>query len=239
MWSGPRTISTALMRSWGSRPDTAVWDEPLYAHYLSITRLGHPGRDEILARHETDWRTVVAGLTGPVPGDRPIYYQKHMAHHLLPEVDRGWLDEVTSVFLIRDPQEMLLSLARKLPSPTLSDTGLPQQVEIFKRVRKRTGRVPPIIDSRDVLRDPEGMLRLLCEALGVCFTPSMLSWPEGRRDTDGVWGKHWYDKVERSTGFEPYVPRTEPLPDTLGPLHDRCVEYYRVLSPHRLGPGSR
>jgi hypothetical protein len=238
MWSGPRTISTALMRSWESRPDTVVWDEPLYAHYLAHTGLEHPGRDEVVARHETDWRKVVAALTGPVPGGKPIFYQKHMAHHLLPEIDRGWLDRVVSCFLIRDPREMLLSLARKLPSPTLSDTGLPQQVEIFRRARDRVGTVPPVVDARDVLLDPGGVLRRLCRAVGVAFTPAMLSWSPGRRETDGVWARHWYENVERSTGFEPFVPRTESLPDALGPLHDRCVEYYQVLSAHRLAPDS-
>src|SRR5947209_4606497 len=150
MWSGPRNISTALMRSWGQRPDTAVVDEPLYAHYLRCTGLDHPGADEVIACHEPDWRKAVEALVGDVPGGKAIYYQKHMAHHLLPQIERDWFGAVTHAFLIRNPREMLASLARILPEPTAEATGLPQQVEIFEWVRTRTGRTPPVVDARDV-----------------------------------------------------------------------------------------
>ena len=235
MWSGPRSISTALMRSWGNRSDTFVCDEPLYAHYLARTGKDHPGVDEVLASQEQDWRKVVSWLTGPVPDGKAIFYQKHMAHHLLPGIDRGWLADVTNCFLIRDPREMLTSLAHKLDDPVLEDTGLPQQVEIFEQVREREGRVPPVIDSKDVLTDPEGVLDALCRALGVPFTRDMLCWPPGRRETDGVWAKYWYESVEASTGFAPYRPKPDPVPDRLKGLHERCVEYYRLLAAHRLG----
>ena len=235
MWSGPRNISTALMRSWGNRPDTAVCDEPLYAHYLLSTGLGHPGAAEVIAHHEPDWRRAVEGLIGPVPGGRAIYYQKQMAHHLLPHVGREWLGHLTHTFLIRDPREMLPSLARVLPSPALADTGLPQQVEIFRWVRDRTGRVPPVVDARDVLEDPRRSLGLLCEALGAPFEEAMLSWPPGRRPTDGIWAKYWYDAVERSTSFQPYAPKTEPLPQHLRGLLDECLTHYDELHRNRLG----
>ncbi len=235
MWSGPRNISTALMRSWGNRPDTYVADEPLYAHYLARTGKNHPGAEEVLAHHEGDWRKVVARLCGPVPEGRSVFYQKHMAHHLLPEIDRSWLDGVQNCFLIRDPREMLTSLAQKLDEPLLEDTGLPQQVEIFELVRQRTGRVPPVIDSKDVLLDPERVLELLCRELGIEFTRDMLHWPAGRRETDGVWAKHWYHAVEASTGFHAYRPKSAPLPERLNELYERCLEYHAVLVPHRLG----
>jgi hypothetical protein len=235
MWSGPRNISTALMRSWGNRPDTHVCDEPLYAHYLWQTDKDHPGAEEVMAAQERDWRVVVRGLTGPIPRGKSIYYQKHMAHHLLSCIERGWLNEVVNCFLIRDPREMLTSLARKLEEPLLEDTGLPQQVEIFEQVRERTGRVPPVIDAKDVLMDPERVLGLLCEALGVPFTRDMLSWPPGRRETDGVWAKYWYENVEASTGFDPYRPKTDAVPESMTELYDSCLEYYGVLSAQRLG----
>src|SRR4051812_38982973 len=146
MWSGPRNISTAMMRAWGQRPDTVVCDEPLYAHYLQHTGVDHPGAGEVIAHHEPDWRKVVAGLVGELPEGKSIFFQKHMAHHLLPHIDRGWLGAVTSAFLIRDPREMIASLARVTPNPTVADTGLPQQVEIFELVRRRTGGVPPVVD---------------------------------------------------------------------------------------------
>ena len=189
----------------------------------------------MLAHHEQDWREVARRLTGPVPGGKAIFYQKHMAHHLLPGIERDWLDALENCFLIRDPREVLTSLAQKLDDPRLEDTGLPQQLAIYEQVHERTGRRPPVIDARDVLVDPEQVLGLLCEALGVGFTREMLSWPAGRRDTDGIWASHWYEKVEASTAFGRYRPKPDPLPQDMSDLHRRCVEYYEVLHRHRLG----
>ncbi|NNF57522.1 MAG: HAD family hydrolase [Rhodothermaceae bacterium] len=236
MWSGPRNISTALLRSWGSRADTAVVDEPLYAFYLAATGLDHPGRSEILAAQPTDWPTVAAQLTGPVPHGRAISYQKHMAHHLLPEVDRAWLTGFRHAFLLREPRAMLASLAKVLPTPPrVEDTGLPQQVELFERFAETHGTPPPVIDSREVLENPEGMLRALCAALDVPFDPAMLTWEEGPRDTDGVWARHWYATVEQSTGFAPPRPEgTAGLPGHLLHVLAECERHYAVLRPHRL-----
>ena len=234
MWSGPRNVSTAMLRSWGNRSDTWVSDEPLYAHYLKATGIDHPGAREVIDVHECDWRAVVRELTGPVPEDRPIFYQKQMTHHLLPEIDRDWLDDLINCFLIRNPSEMLTSLVHQIPRPQLADTGLPQQVEIFEFVRERTGRVPPVIDSRDLLTDPETILRKLCTAVGVPFEREMLAWPPGRRETDGVWARHWYHNVERSTGFAPYRPKTDPVPEELQKLCRECVELYDIMVPHRI-----
>jgi hypothetical protein len=239
MWSGPRSISTAMMRSWGNRPDTAVCDEPLYAHYLLATRIAHPGAAEVIAHHETDWRKVAAWLTEQVParsdGVRPrIFYQKHMSHHLLPHIDRGWLDRLTHAFLIREPREMLTSLIRNLPRPRIEDTGLPQQIEIVEYARRRTGRTPPIVEAREMLESPRRLLGRLCEALGVEFREEMLHWPAGRRDTDGIWAPHWYAAVEKSTGFEPYRPKNEPVPDELRGLLAECERYYDRLYTDRL-----
>ena len=237
MWSGPRNISTALMRSWGNRPDTAVCDEPFYAHYLAVTGRDHPGADEVIAEHETDPGTVIAELTGPVPGAKGIFYQKHMAHHLLDDVDRGWLDEVTNCFLVRDPREMLTSLEKNVPDPTLQDTGLPRQLELFEHIRRRTGVTPPVLDARDVLEDPRRLLCLLCDSIGVEFTEAMLSWPPGRRATDGVWAKHWYLEVEKSRSFRPYRPKSLPVPRHLEDLYAQCLAPYHALVAHRLGQG--
>ena len=234
MWSGPRNISTAMMRSWGNRPDTFVCDEPLYAHYLQQTGLDHPDAAEVMKHHETDWRKVVDWLVGPVPEGRTVFYQKHMAHHLLPHIERDWLDDLKHVFLIREPREMLTSYLKRRPEMTLEETGLPQQVEIFERTRERDGRVPPVIDARDVLENPTGLLGPLCAALDLPFREAMLSWPAGRRETDGVWAKHWYDTVERSTAFQPYRPKPDPVPTGFEELHERCLQPYRRLHAHRL-----
>ncbi|MGP1394883.1 MAG: HAD family hydrolase [Inquilinaceae bacterium] len=235
LWSGPRTISTALMRAWENRPDTAVIDEPFYAHYLVRTGLDHPMRDAVIASQDPDWRNVAALLTGPVPGGRAVFYQKHMAHHLLAEMEGPWLDRLSHGFLIRDPRALLASYAAKRDEATLADTGLPQQVDLFHRVRAATGRTPPVIDSADVLRDPAQSLHLLCAAFGVPFDTAMLSWPAGRRPTDGVWGAHWYGTVERSTRFEPPAKATRPLPEEMEPLAEQALPYYRELYGHRLG----
>ena len=234
MWSGPRNISTAMMRAFGSRPDCAVSDEPLYAHYLKVTGVTHPGRDAVLAAHESDWRKVADQLTGPVPGGRAIWYQKHMAHHLLPMVGRGWLDALTHAFLIREPDEMVASLLKTFPGAGLADTGLPQQCEIFDRVANRLGRVPPVVLASDVLKDPRSQLEALCEALGIAFLPAMLAWPAGPRDTDGTWAPHWYAAVEASTGFEPYRRRQVVLAAAQERLVDECRPWYEKLYAVRL-----
>jgi hypothetical protein len=235
MWSGPRNISTALLRSWGNRPDTFVCDEPLYAHYLLKTGVPHPGADEVIRSQENDWRKVVAWLTEHVPDGKAVFYQKHMTHHLLPEIDRGWLDRVSNAFLIREPREVVTSFVRIAGTPRLEDTGYPQQLEIFNLVRAHTGRVPPVIDARDVLEDPPRLLRLLCAALDVDFTEAMLSWPPGPRATDGVWAKYWYDAVVKSTTFQPYRPKDDPVPPHLAGLLEQAEAIYRRLHEHRLG----
>ncbi len=234
MWSGPRNISTAMMRAFGSRPDAAVTDEPLYAHYLKATGIPHPGRDQIIAAHESDWRKVADWLTGPVPGGCPVWYQKHMAHHLLPAIGREWLDRLAHAFLIREPDEMVASLLKTYPGAGLADTGLPQQSEIFDRVADRLGRAPPVVLASDVLKDPHAQLEALCDALGIPFVDAMLSWPAGPRDTDGAWAPYWYAAVEASTGFEAYRRRQVELDDGPARLVDACRPYYEKLHALRL-----
>ena len=229
MWSGPRTVSTALMRAWENRPDTAVTDEPLYAFYLFRTALPHPARDTIIASQPTDWRVVLAQqVGGPLPDGVSIGYAKHMTHHLLPEVDRSALAPLRHAHLIRDPRELLASYARVRAEPTLEDLGLREQAEIFEAFGG------PVVDSRDLLADPEGMLRALCRALDVPFDDRMLSWPAGPRDSDGVWAPYWYDSVHASTGFAPYRPPADPLPARLEPLAERCLPYFSRLHEYRI-----
>jgi hypothetical protein len=235
MWSGPRNISTAMMRSWGNRPDTAVVDEPLYAYYLERTGKKHPRAAEIIAQGETDWRKVAAQLTEErVPGDKAIFFQKQMTHHLLPEIDGAWITNLTNCFLIRDPREVILSYIKKSSGPGLDDLGFTQQCEIFELVRKRSRSVPAVVDAKEVLENPERTLRLLCDAIGVPFDKSMLSWPPGLRGTDGIWAKHWYDAVAKSTSFEAYKPREGNIPDSLREVYEQCLQCYEQLHEHRL-----
>jgi len=234
MWSGPRNISTAMMRAWGNRADTAVIDEPFYAYYLENTGKKHPGAAEVVTQGEIDWRKIVNQLTAAAPSGKHIFFQKQMTHHLLPEINRDWLVDLTNCFLIRDPREVILSYIKKNPEPELEDLGFVQQCEIFNFVRAKTKSAPPVVDARDVLQDPERILRLLCEAIGVPFDKAMLSWPPGLRETDGIWAKYWYDAVARSTSFQPYQPREGAVPDGLKEIYNECRECYERLYQYRL-----
>jgi hypothetical protein len=186
-----------------------------------------------MAAGETDWRKVVANLIGSIPNGRRVFYQKQMTHHFLPEVSRDWLRKVTNCFLIRNPAEVIASYIKNR-EPTVEDIGFVQQAEIFDFVRCQTGAVPTVIDADDVLRDPERILRLSCDAIGVEFSDAMLSWPPGARQTDGVWAKYWYAEVERSTSFRPWRERKIKVPEGLREVHERCRQIYEQLYQHRL-----
>ena len=229
MWSGPRNISTALMRAWENRGDCAVSDEPLYAHYLASTGLDHPAAAEVIAAGDTDWARVVATLTGPVPGSQPVWYQKHMTHHLLPGRDLAWVHGLHNVFLIRDPALVVASYVKSRADCTPADIGLLQQAELFDRVAQRLGHAPLVIDGERFLQDPARHLQLICADAGVVFTDRMLHWPAGPRASDGVWAPHWYDAVWRSTGFEAWRRRA-PVLDTEGErVAEACRPAYAQL----------
>ena len=236
MWSGPRNISTALMRAWENRPDTVVVDEPFYAAYLARTdgpRGDHPGRDDVLASQPTDPAAVVADLLAPLPDGVQVQYVKHMTHHLLPEDDLSWLGGFRNVLLIRTPDEVVASYLRSREVCEPEDIGLLQQVRLARRARQRWER-PPIIDAADFLQDPESYLRWLCDWLEIGFTDRMLSWPSGPRDSDGVWAPHWYDAVWASTGFEPYRARDVHLDASGEAVAAACRPAYERLHDARL-----
>ncbi len=223
MWSGPRNLSTALMRSWENRPDTEVIDEPLYAWYLARTGLDHPGAAEVTEAGPANLdQAIQACLLAPLAPNH-ISYQKHMAAHLLPEVDRGWLDELSNCLLLRDPRRVLASYTKVRGEVTLADIGLPQQLELAERA-------VVILDSDDFLTNPAGYLRLICDRVGVVYDQTMLEWPAGPRRSDGVWAKHWYASVQASTSFGPPPPNAPPpLPERLEPLANRALGIYSEL----------
>lgn len=229
MWSGPRNISTALMRSFEARGDSFVTDEPLYSHYLYETGIDHPMRDEIIATYDYDWHKVIDWLGGPVPNDKKIWYQKHMSHHLLPHIDREWIRSFQNCFLIREPKEVLLSYNKKRETVSLEGLGYRQQSELFDFLKVATGNSPAVIDSRDVLENPNEILTLLCENIGIEFTEEMLEWKPGLRETDGIWAEHWYDSVKETTGFGKYQPNPEKLPSEFDSLLEECRSYYKKL----------
>jgi len=226
MWSGPRNISTAMMRSWENRADTFVHDEPFYSFYLNETGYEHPGKEDVIAAYPTNWQMVAEQLTSPPPDGSTIYYQKHMTHHMLPQVNLDWMLPLTNCFLIREPRRMLLSLLKVLPNPKIDQTGLPEQIRIFRYVREHTGQVPFVLESRDVLMNPRAALSRLCSAIDVPFDEAMLSWPAGKRESDGVWAPHWYASVEKSTGFMPYQENHQAVPEDFADLLRECNEIY-------------
>jgi len=228
MWSGPRNISTAMMRAWENRPDTVVVDEPFYAAYLLATGSDHPGRDEVIASQPTDPVDVVAGLRAPE--EAAVHYAKHMTHHLLPGQDLSWVEDFRNVLLIRDPGEVVASYVRSREACEPEDIGLLQQQRLAGLLPADT----PVIDAGDFLRGPEAYLRWLCDWLGIEFTDRMLHWPAGLRDSDGVWAPYWYDAVARSTGFEEWHPRELHLSAHDAGVADTCRPAYDALHARRL-----
>ena len=229
MWSGPRNISTAMMRAWESRADTFVIDEPFYAYYLSETNLDHPGKENVISEGELDVGKISDGLINDESGSCSVYYQKHITHHLLDSIDRSWMKSVKNCFLIRDPKDMILSYSKVHSDLNMHLLGIEEQYEIFEYVRDLTGEIPPVIDSKDVLTNPSDLLRKFCDKIGVIFSEEMLSWPRGARETDGNWGKYWYKNVVNSTGFNSYKPKTEEVPEKYRELYAECYLFYEKL----------
>ena len=237
MWSGPRNISTALMRSFENRKDCTVVDEPLYGYYLKSSGIIHPGRDEIIASMDCDWRSVAQHLSEEAGLLKPVYYQKLMTQHMLPEVELDFSDRLKNCFLIRQPRRIIASYCRVRPEFTLEELGFPQQWQLFQRVADKTGAAPPVIDSAAVLKSPEINLRALCSALDLDFCQRMLQWPTGGRASDGVWAPHWYDSVCNSTGFEEVqeLPLEEvQIPARYEVLCEQADRIYEDFSSHVL-----
>lgn len=230
MWSGPRNISTAMMRSFENRPDTCVVDEPFYGYYLSRTGIDHPGRDEIVAAMDRDWRSVARALTRDAPDmDAAVCYQKHMTKHMLLEMDLSFMDEFTNCFLIREPRRMIASFAKVVPEFDRDELGFPQQIMLFRRVRDRLGEAPPVIDSALTLQNPASVLRQLCERIDIPFRDEMLHWPAGPRSSDGVWAPHWYASVEASTGFSELESHAAPAEVPAG-YEALCLEAEEIYA---------
>ena len=229
MWSGPRNISTAMMRAWENRLDTFVVDEPFYAHYLSKNRVEHPGREEVLLNGEIDSYKVSQGLVKDISNSHKVYYQKHMTHHLLDSVNRDWMKDVINCFLIRNPKDMIISYSKIHSDITRDLLGIEQQKEIFDYVQNFTGEVPPVIDAKDVLLNPRGVLTKFCNRIGIDFSEKMLNWPKGSRDTDGIWGKYWYNNVINSTGFNPYTLKNSEVPDEYKSIYKESLKLYEDL----------
>ncbi len=235
MWSGPRNISTAMMRAWENRVDTCVIDEPFYAFYLNTTSLKHPGYDEVIGSQSTDWKQVARQLS-EAEIEYDVYYQKHMTHHILPEVKLDWCENLNHCFLIRDPLSVVNSYEKKNQLVSAEDIGIHRQYELYQQISSLTGAHIPIIDSKDVLQYPENILSQLCRKFDLEFSAKMLQWPRGYRETDGIWAQHWYNAVEQSTGFQAY---TDPIIDVSNKAREiarQCQDSYLALWEKRVLP---
>ncbi|WP_412972046.1 hypothetical protein [Glaciecola sp. MF2-115] len=232
MWSGPRNISTAMMRSWENRPDCEVIDEPFYAYYLNATKEPHPMFDEVLASQPTSFAEVARNMSEG-SCERPIQYQKHMTQHMLPNCDLTWAKDLRHCMLIRAPACVVLSYTNSRGKCSAEDTGIKRQFELYEAFSKLTGQDIPIIDSVSVLADPKSAIPAMCEALHVkCdeeITNAMLNWPQGRRDSDGIWAEHWYHSVEKSTGFAGSKPEGSELSPEQKAVVDEVMPFYEQM----------
>jgi Sulfotransferase domain len=219
-----------MMRAFGARGDCAVWDEPFYAPYLAANGKDHPMRGEILAAHENDPAKVSSACAAPAPDGSTHYYQKHMTHHMINQFDLSFMDGAVNVFLIREPERVLASYTEKWESVTLHDIGFDTQSALFERMAQKTGKAPIVLSSSDVTRAPAETLEKLCTSIGISWTPKMLHWPAGIHASDGVWAKHWYNAVAKSTGLEPSVEKPLPaLPDHLQKIADAARPHFEKL----------
>ena len=233
MWSGPRNISTALMRSFGNRPDTSVIDEPFYGYYLKKTNSNHPYSSKIINLYETKYNKIVNQLTGPIPSNKPIWYQKHMAHHILPKDDLNWIKKINNCILIRHPNDVILSYINKFQLESSYQLGYKQQDDLYNYL-KLHNISPIVIESNDLVCNPEIILNKLCNKLSIRFYKEMLFWPKGPRKTDGIWGKYWYDNVNCSQKFNLFVKQKQPVPELYRKIYSQSLHIYNRLFEFRL-----
>ena len=234
MWSGPRNLSTALMRSFENRTDTAVIDEPFYAHFLKQTNLNHPGKNEIISTLDSNWDNIVLKITGPIPQNKPIWYQKHMAQHNLEGRDLNWIKNFHNCILIRDPKYVIPSYNKEYSLSDEKFLGYCQQLNLIRILEDEEGITPPIFDATDILEKPEQALKKICISVGISFSQKMLKWPKGKRKSDGIWAKYWYRNVENSSGFQPFQKKNIVIDKKLIPLYDKCLADYNSMYEKRI-----
>ena len=233
MWSGPRNVSTALMRSFASRRDCSVIDEPFYAAYLKATKLDHPMRSQILDSYNSDPSKIAESCFRGV-SDRTIQYQKHMTHHMLPGFDLSFVDKVSNAFLIRSPEKVIKSFGEKIINFNLVDLGFYQQVDLFNMIFNKLDKAPPVIDADELCSNPRAVLISLCSALDIDFDDAMLRWNKGSHSYDGIWGDYWYQSVNKSTGFSASVANDKKTSSFQAQLIDQAEPYFQILNKYKI-----
>ena len=225
MWSGPRNLSTALMRSFENREDTKVWDEPFYAYYLKETKKNHPLADEIINKYETNLDKIIDLVTAEKDF---IYFQKHMSHHIIKKIPINWITKGINCFLIRHPKEVLLSYIQKNDLIDSNDLGYPAQLRLFNYIKTSNKKIL-VIDAKDLSEKPEIILKKICKKINIPFTEKMLNWPKGRRDSDGIWEKIWYKNVKSSTSFNKILNKEYEIPKKYNHIYNECLKIYDQL----------
>ena len=225
MWSGPRNLSTALMRSFENREDTKVWDEPFYAYYLKETKKDHPLANEIINKYETNLEKIIDLVTAEKDF---IYFQKHMSHHIIKKIPINWITKGINCFLIRHPKEVLLSYIQKNDLIDSNDLGYPAQLRLFNYIKTSNKKIL-VIDAKDLSEKPEIILKKICKKINIPFTEKMLNWPKGRRDSDGIWEKIWYKNVKSSTSFNKILNKEYEIPKKYNHIYNECLRIYDQL----------
>jgi len=228
MWSGPRNLSTALMRSFENRVDTEVWDEPLYAYYLNETKKNHPMKNIIIKNYSTNINEIIKLMTKEIDSDK-ISYQKHMTHHILEHTPLNWIEKGINCFLIRHPKEVINSYIKKNNLSESSDIGFPSQYRIFQEVKKLNKELI-VINAEDIYKNPEKILKLLCKKLNIQYSSKMIKWPLGSRSSDGCWHKVWYDKVKLSTSFEKRINKNISVSSEFLSIYNECLDIYNEIN---------
>lgn len=231
MWSGPRNLSTALMRSFENRQDTNVWDEPLYAYYLKETKKDHPLAKDIINRYETNINKLSIQMTKNT-GKKNLY-QKHMSHHILTETSIDWIAKGINCFLIRHPKDVIRSYIQKNNLDNANDIGFPMQMKLFNLVEKFISN-PIVINAEDLSNYPKKTLTNLCKRLKIPFSKKMLQWPKGKRVSDGIWEKIWYKNVKLSTKFENLNVSKDEIPIKYKNIYLECIDIYNKLNEHNI-----
>ena len=225
LWSCPRNVSTALMYSFGSRSDTQITDEVLYGYYLSKSNVNHPGKNEIIENSECDSQKVINEII--LKPKKKVNFHKLMTHFLI-DIDLEFLNKVTNVLFIRDPKEIIHSYHKVIPNPTIDDIGVKKQFELFNYLND-TGNKVIILDSKDLLTDPEKTLNILCKKINIPFDKNMLQWKKGPKKEDGIWAKYWYKNVHQSSCFNNYQIKDINLDLKNKKLAENCYKYYKIL----------
>ncbi len=223
-----------MMYAFAQRNDTIVFDEPLYAYYLSVTNSDHPGKEEILQAQENDAQKVINKI---ILGDhnRPVAFFKQMTHHLV-DVNLDFLSQTKNIIFIRDPKQIIASYAQVRKEVTMADVGIEKQWNLFNHLTKNKLHCV-VLDSNELLKSPKNMLQQLCTNLIIDFDEAMLHWPVGAKPYDGVWAKYWYDGVHQSTGFQKQKTSNRTLPAYLKPLYEASKIYYDQLYPYSIKAG--